>query len=149
MKKIAQLSFVFLSLLAIVSCSDDDVADTVKPTIEIVSPAVHQEVDPGSSFTFKANLADNVGLASYKVEVHSAEDGHEHKPVQAKSGFFEYSVVKDVPNKAKSHTVEEVIPVGADVTEGHYHVGITVLDVNGNQNQQFIEIFIGHDHDEH
>jgi len=147
MKKIAQLSFVFLSLFAVASCSDDDTVDTEKPTIEIVSPVDHQEVEPGSSFTFKANLADNAGLASYKVEVHSAEDGHEHKTVMAKSGFFEYSVVKDVPNKAKNHTAEEVIPVGTDVTEGHYHVGITVLDVNGNQNQQFLEIFIGHEHE--
>lgn len=145
MKKIAQLSLVFISLFVIASCSDDDTVDTVKPTIEIITPTVHQEVEPGSSFTFKANLTDAAGLASYKIEVHAAEDGHEHKSNKMFAKYFEYTTVKEVPSKAASYTVEEVISVGADVAEAHYHVGITVLDVNGNQNQQFIEIFIGHE----
>lgn len=144
MKKLVSLSFAIISLIGISSCSDDDaVVDTTKPTIEIISPTDHQEVEPGSVFTVKANLADNVGLASYKIEIHSAEDGHEHKAKQLLAEDFEYSFVGEMPNKPTTYTLEQAITIPADVAEEHYHVGITVLDVNGNQNQQFVEIFIG------
>ena len=148
MKKIAQLSFAIISFLSIVSCSDDDSAvDTTKPTIEIVSPTNDQEIEPGTTFGFKANLADNSGLASYKIEVHSADDGHHHKGNNQTLGEkFAFEVTRQVPNEAKNFKAEEEIEVPATATEGHYHVGITVLDTFGNQNQQFIEIFIGHEH---
>lgn len=147
MKKLASLSFAIISLIGISSCSDDDaVVDTTKPTIEIISPTDHQEVEPGSVFTVKANLADNVGLASYKIEIHSAEDGHEHKAKQLLATDFEYSFVGEIANKPTAYNLEHAITIPADAAEEHYHVGITVLDVNGNQNQQFVEIFIGHDH---
>ncbi|MEG0917802.1 MAG: DUF4625 domain-containing protein [Myroides sp.] len=147
MKKLASLSLAIISLIGVSSCSDDDaVVDTTKPTIEIISPTDHQEVEPGSVFTVKANLTDNVGLASYKIEIHSAEDGHEHKSKQLLVEDFEYSFVGEIANKPTTYTLEHAITIPADVAEEHYHVGITVLDVNGNQNQQFVEIFIGHDH---
>jgi len=147
MKKLASLSFAIISLIGVSSCSDDDaVVDTTKPTIEIITPTDHQEVEPGSVFTVKANLTDNVGLASYKIEIHSAEDGHEHKAKQLLAEDFEYSFVGEIANKPTAYTLEHAITIPADVAEEHYHVGITVLDVNGNQNQQFVEIFIGHDH---
>lgn len=146
MKKLASLSFAIISLIVVSSCSDDDeVVDTTKPTIEIISPTDHQEVEPGSVLTVKANLADNVGLASYKIEIHSAEDGHEHKAKQILAEDFEYSSVNEVPGKTATYTVNHAITIPADVAEEHYHVGITVIDVNGNQNQQFVEIFIGHE----
>ena len=147
MKKLASLSFAIISLIGISSCSDDDaVVDTTKPTIEIITPTDHQEVEPGSVFTVKANLADNVGLASYKIEIHSAEDGHEHKAKQLHDEHYEYAFTGEVPNKATTYALEHAINIPVDAPEEHYHVGITVLDVNGNQNQQFVEIFIGHDH---
>jgi|SRR5690606_556164 len=148
MKKLASLSFAIISLFVVSSCSDDDaVVDTTKPTIEIISPTDHQEVEPGSVFTVKANLADNVGLASYKIEIHSAEDGHEHKAKQLNEEHYEYAFTGEVPNKATTYTLEHAITIPADAPEEHYHVGITVLDVNGNQNQQFVEVFIGHEHE--
>lgn len=147
MKKLASLSFAIISLIVVSSCSNDDaVVDTTKPTIEIISPTDHQEVEPGSVFTVKANLTDNVGLASYKIEIHSAEDGHEHKSKQLLAEDFEYSFVGEIANKPTAYTLDHAITIPADVAEEHYHVGITVLDVNGNQNQQFVEIYIGHDH---
>ncbi len=149
MKKIASLSFALIGLLIISSCSDDDntVADTTKPTIQIITPTDDQEIEPGSVLNFKADLKDNIGLASYKIEVHSAEDGHQHKAKQLEAEEFHYDFSAEVPSKSPEFTVEKSINVPEDVKEGHYHVGITVLDVNGNQNQQFIEVFIGDEHD--
>ncbi|HLW62923.1 MAG TPA: DUF4625 domain-containing protein [Flavobacterium sp.] len=146
MKKLALLSLSIIGSLFIVSCSDDDnTVDTTKPTIEIVSPTDHQEVEPGSSFFFKANLSDDSGLASYKIEVHYAEDGHEHKKTFAEEFVFNVSV--EVPGQVKTFSAEETIDVPETAKEGHYHIGITVLDTFGNQNQQFTEIYIGHDSD--
>ena len=150
MKKIASLSFAIISVLSIVSCSDDDNAlDTTKPTIEIVTPTDDQDIEPGSSFAFKANLSDDSGLASYHAEVHSAADGHTHKPMatEAAGNPFIFNDTQDVPGQAKNYTVEETINIPEGVQEGPYHVGITVLDTFGNQNQQFIEVHIGHDED--
>ncbi|UUV20136.1 DUF4625 domain-containing protein [Paenimyroides aestuarii] len=147
MKKLVSLSFALVSLIAISSCSDDDaVVDTTKPTVEILAPTDHQEVEPGSVLNIKANLADNVGLASYKIEIHSAEDGHEHKAKQLLAADFEYNSVQEVSGNATNHSVDHNVSIPTDVAEEHYHVGITVIDVNGNQNQQFVEVFIGHDH---
>lgn len=146
MKKIANLSFVIISLIVVSSCSNDDsVVDTTKPTIEILAPTDHQEVKPGSVLTVKANLTDNVGLASYKIEIHSADDGHGHKSKQLLATDFEYSNANEVPGKTATYTINQEIKIPADAAEEHYHVGITVLDVNGNQNQQFVEIFIGYE----
>ena len=148
MKKIINLSFAIISLIGISSCSDDDtVVDTTKPTIEIITPTDHQEVDLGSVLNFKANLTDNLGLASYKIEIHSADDGHEHKGNTTFSTDFTYQSVGEIPGNAKNYMVVKEISVPADATQEHYHVGITVLDVNGNQNQQFVEIFIGEEHE--
>lgn len=149
MKKIINLSFAVLSFVSIVSCSDDDaVVDTTKPTVNIISPTDHQEIEPGTTLNFKAALADNVGLKSYKIEIHSAEDGHEHahKGNVTLGTDFEYQVTNDVPNVVKTFEVNQAISIPADAAEEHYHVGITVIDVNGNQNQQFVEVFIGHEH---
>lgn len=149
MKKIINLSFAVLSFVSIVSCSDDDVvADTTKPTVTIITPTDHQEIEPGTTLNFKAALADNVGLKSYKIEIHSAEDGHEHahKGTATFANDFEYQVTNEVPNTAKDFEVNQAISIPADAAEEHYHVGITVIDVNGNQNQQFVEVFIGHEH---
>ncbi|WLD24440.1 DUF4625 domain-containing protein [Flavobacterium dauae] len=154
MKKLASLSFAIISLIGISSCSNDDttagtesIIDTTKPTIQIITPTDDQEIEPGSVLNFKADLKDNIGLASYKVEVHSAEDGHQHKAKQLEAEEFHYDFSAEVSSKSPEFTVEKSINVPEDVKEGHYHVGITVLDVNGNQNQQFVEIFIGHDHE--
>ncbi|HUH26044.1 MAG TPA: DUF4625 domain-containing protein [Flavobacterium sp.] len=145
MRKIAILSFVISSFLFIVSCSSD--VDTTKPTIEIVSPTGDQEIALGSVFVFKAHLADNSGLASYKIEVHAANDEHQHKGNnQTFAERFSYEFIGQVPNEAKSFTAEEAIKVPLSVQEGHYHAGITVLDTFGNQNQQFVEVFIGEEH---
>lgn len=141
MKKYIALAFV--SIVA-VSCSSDEDIDTIKPEITIITPTDHQEVEPGTPLSFKANLKDNVGLASYKIEIHSAEDGHQHRNEEI---AFSYETVGSLSGTMQ--LLEKDIPVPANVLDGHYHVGIFVIDTAGNQNQQFIEVFIGEDHHEH
>ncbi|HLW63517.1 MAG TPA: DUF4625 domain-containing protein, partial [Flavobacterium sp.] len=60
---------------------------------------------------------------------------------------FVFDVSVEVPGQVKTFSAEETIDVPETAKEGHYHIGITVLDTFGNQNQQFTEIYIGHDSD--
>ena len=144
MKKLIYLSLVTISLFGFTSCEDDD-NDTEKPGVKIITPTNHQEIEPGTVMAITASFTDNAGLSSYKIEIHSADDGHEHKAKQVEN--FEYSFEGSVNNKDLNYELNHSVAVPADVADGHYHVGITVLDVNGNQNQQYVEVFIGHEHE--
>src|SRR5690606_27842042 len=115
MKKIINLSLAIVSLFVITSCSDDDTTvDTTKPSIQIISPTDHQEIAPGSVLNFKANLTDNVGLSSYKIEIHSAEDGHEHKAKQLAAAEFHYDFSSEIPNQATAFDLEKAIDIPED-----------------------------------
>lgn len=144
MKKLIYLSLVTISLFGFTSCEDDD-NDTEKPGVKIITPTNHQEIEPGTVMAITASFTDNAGLSSYKIEIHSADDGHEHKAKQVEN--FEYSFEGSINSKDLNYELNHSVAVPADVADGHYHVGITVLDVNGNQNQQYVEVFIGHEHE--
>lgn len=141
-------SLLFLSI-AFVSCSDSDSSelDTTKPTIAIQSPNDHQEVEPGSQLHIRALLQDETALASYKVEIHSAGDGHQHKTVALDNKVpFTYENVFQIEGNPKSHQVDYFISIPENSKEDHYHLGVFCIDVAGNQSRQFIEIFIGREH---
>ncbi|WP_372474180.1 DUF4625 domain-containing protein [Capnocytophaga sp. ARDL2] len=139
---------VFVAMaLTFVACKEDEgTVDIVKPMIEWVTPVEDQEVVPGTNFEVKAAVADNVELASYKIEVHNADDGHQHRRALATPVFeYEYEGTLSGILQEITHTVA----VPAEVKEGHYHVGLFVLDKAGNQSQKFVEIFIGEEGHEH
>ena len=141
------VAFLFVSF-AVVSCSSDSSSDldTTKPTIAIESPTDHQEVEPGSQLQIKALLQDDTALASYKVEIHSAGDGHQHRNVSLDNKVpFTYENVFEIEGNPKSHQIDYSISVPENAKEDHYHVGIFCIDAAGNQSQQFVEIFIGHE----
>ena len=143
-----QVVSLVLVAVAFVSCSDDDsTLDTQKPTITVQSPTTNQEVEPGTQLNIKAMLQDETALASYKIEIHSAEDGHEHKAFGAKEAEdFHYEETFQVAGNSKNYQVDYNINVPVGVAEEHYHVGIFCIDAAGNQSQQFVEIFIGEEH---
>lgn len=151
MKKIAILSIAALSFIA---CNNDDNSslDQEKPTVEIITPTDHQEYEPGDNINIQALLTDNESLASYKIEIHSAGDGHTHSHSVSSADDHdqvEFHYEADYEINGTTYEVNQTIPIPENAEEEHYHVGIFVLDSSGNQNQQFIEIFIGHEHDHH
>lgn len=140
-------SLLFVSI-AFISCSDSDSSelDTTKPSILIESPTDHQEVEPGSQLHIKALLQDETALASYKVEIHSAGDGHQHRTIMLDNAIaFAYENVFQIEGNPKSHQIDYFISIPENAKEDHYHVGIFCIDAAGNQSQQFVEIFIGHE----
>ena len=147
MKKTAYLFFASV-LISATSCSKEvNSLDTQKPTVQIQSPTNHQEIPLQSVLQVKALLKDNAALASYKIEIHSAEDGHQHRPNSSTAAVdFHYEETFTVDTAVSELMVQQSINIPANAKEQHYHVGLFVLDKAGNQNQQFVEIFIGEEH---
>ena len=156
MKKIFLLSAY---ILAFISCSNDDV-DTTKPTIDLVTPVEETIFHPGDEIAFECNFSDNKELASYKIEIHSNFDGHEHTSAQLKSededhGHAwtyekEWAFEDGLSSTLVSHqeiVVPETVTIDGEeeeIAEGHYHLGVYCLDEAGNQAEIFIEIEIEH-----
>lgn len=78
MKKSVLIAAIMLkAVFGLVSC-DSESLDNEKPVVKIVSPMEDELVKPGSGIHFEVELSDNVALASYKVNIHGAFDGHGH-----------------------------------------------------------------------
>ncbi|WP_338395908.1 DUF4625 domain-containing protein [Fulvitalea axinellae] len=112
----------------------------------------------------KAKFTDNKGLASYKVDIHYAGDGHSHSHslVQNTINLRQYSEGHEDPynlNKVvqisgtthnldwKKDKIEIMIP--AEVKHGEYHLHISVLDKSGNIAEHVSQILIEEEGDEH
>ncbi len=148
---------IYASILAgtfgIQSCSSDDDAsvDTQKPVIVLNEPTNEQVFHAGEEIHVDADFSDNVGLASYKIEIHSAGDGHTHDKNANAEGEWFYTDTNSIEGNPKNYTAHKNILVphtvnGAEIAEGHYHLGIFSVDTSGNEQQLFIEIEIHHEH---
>jgi len=80
MKKSNALFLAALMILGstvFASCEKEEV-DNEKPVIHLMGPEEGEAIRPGSDLHFEVEFSDNVGLASYKVNIHGAFDGHTH-----------------------------------------------------------------------
>ncbi len=153
MKKYIIASITIISIIGLQSCSSDDDSgiDTQKPVIVLNEPTGHQAYLPGEEIHIDADFSDNVELGSYKIEIHSAEDGHTHKVMDEFAEWF-YSETAQLGTGLQNAEIHKHVPIpteigGLPIEEGHYHLGIFLTDKAGNQQQLFIEILIGEDHD--
>lgn len=146
--------FAFASILF--SCSDDDnnSADTQKPTITINEPTDGEVLDPGDEIHVDIDFSDNVELASYKIDIHFAGDGHSHNRPLGVSDYIEWEYEVTGTLSGKNDNIHLHIDIPNNVEEGHYHFGVFAVDKAGNQAVQWIELDIhnhgdgdGHHHD--
>lgn len=68
---------VFLGVFLFAACEKVSL-DNEKPVVTVTGPAVDEVVMPGSALHFEVEFTDNEALASYKVNIHGAFDGHTH-----------------------------------------------------------------------
>lgn len=153
MKKIALYTLVFSSMF-LGSCSSDDSVDTEKPVIVLEEPGNDDGFKPGTEMHVEGIMTDNDGLASYKIEIHSAEDGHSHNHARTVDNYFHYEETFTLADNPKVYNFHHHIAIpsiqnGMPLTPGHYHLGIFALDKSGNQAQVFVEIYIGDDAEGH
>jgi len=156
MKKLKFISALamIIALASCSSCSSDDnktVVDTEKPTLNIVAPTNEKVVHSGDDIHVEVDFYDNVELASWKIDIHWAGDGHDHqhKSVNvSEDDHVKWSYEKTGTLSGKNdhiHVHTDKIP--ANVEPGEYHFGVYVIDKAGNQQVQWIDINI-HNHGE-
>ncbi|MFA7445789.1 MAG: DUF4625 domain-containing protein [Flavobacteriaceae bacterium] len=141
----------FITVLAVVtalftvSCSDDDSGkDTQKPTITIVEPFDEQAFDAGNEIHVEVDFTDNTGLASYKIDIHFAGDGHQHRGI-TEEGHEEWAYETTGSLSGTSDNIHLHIPIPENTEEGHYHFGVYAVDTSGNQQVVWSEIEIHND----
>lgn len=137
------LKFTIIALFTIssfifVSCdkTDDMVPDTVKPTISLTEPEEGQNLKIGSTtgVHFEVDLADDVMLKSYKIEIHNNFDHHSHGTRAASSTIpFTFNKAYDVTGKRTAHIHHHEIIIPANAAPGDYHFMLYCTDAAGNE----------------
>jgi|AGTN01.3.fsa_nt_gi hypothetical protein len=169
-EKLFLASIVLLGALAFTSCEKEEV-DNEKPLIDLIAPEEDEAFQPGSDIHFEVEFSDNVALASYKVNIHGAFDGHTHSVVstRAEEDAVEFEktwmesdfiALGEEPISGKRsvtvHHHEIEIPatineggIAKPIKEGHYHFTVYCTDEAGLESSVTREIVISSDAEEH
>lgn len=159
MKKLL-LPFLLLSLI-VFSCDDDD-SDTTKPQIANLEPEENEMFEIGVPIHFEADISDNEGLRSYKIDIHNNFDNHGHgqKLAANDNDSTAYSFTKvwmydkeggfllEGMKNAHLHHHEIIIPTqqnGKHIKPGRYHFVLYVVDMAGNETMQARNIVLTYD----
>ncbi len=165
---------LFAALTAFTSC-EKELNDSEKPLIVLSSPVEDTEIRPGSAIHFEMTLSDNEALASYKVNIHGAFDGHDHSASSPlRTGKAATRATEDSMAFEKSWLESDFIKLGEEpiagkrsvtihhhlmqvpdsidgrpVKEGHYHFIVYCTDSSGQESFIAREIVIAHNAEEH
>ncbi len=148
--KTSIVCFMAISSLLLYSCSSDDDGDNVKPVINLIEPADGDVLKIGDEhgIHFDMELSDDVMLKSYKVDIHSNFDGHNHTKSAQTTVDFKFTKSWNVTGKNTTvHHHEIVIP--SDATPGEYHLMVFCADEAGNESSVARTIILSHDGEEH
>lgn len=146
-KNIIKLILPVIALFAVSCSSDDNFLDSSAPTIAVEEPTMHKEYALGDVIHFDALFKDNVELGSYKIDIHSNFDGHQHGGIVSyhthKPWTFQESF--SIPSGKTEYHVHQHIDIPNDILPGDYHFGVILIDAAGNESQVYLEIEIGDD----
>lgn len=152
-KYICFLSF----LIAIAACSSNDSIekDLEKPTISINYtngfPQACEQLERGKTYNFRAQVTDNLELASYSIDLHHNFDHHTHDD---QLGDCDLEEKKDainplifienysIANGGTAYEINTSITIPEDVDTGDYHCSLSVTDATGWQSRTSIDIKI-------
>jgi len=137
--KYLMATMLLSALFFATSCEKDD-KDTQKPIITISAPEENEVLYIGSEIHFEVDFSDDVELKSYKVDIHSNFDGHDHKSALTDDSVaftFQKSWNFDAGLKnSHVHHHEIVIPSeidGKEISQGDYHFMVYCTDAAGNE----------------
>tara|TARA_R110002049_G_scaffold3514_2_gene26327 strand:+ start:7591 stop:8070 length:480 start_codon:yes stop_codon:yes gene_type:complete len=146
-----------LLLLSVVSCSsgDNSEIDEEKPTISINYtggfPQACAILQRGQTYTFKAQVTDNVALAAYSLEIHHNFDHHTHDDQGAQCELDDIKGAVDpliymknfsIDNGITSYEISIPLTIPEDVDTGDYHCSFSVIDKTGWQSITSVDIKI-------
>jgi hypothetical protein len=143
MKKI--LFCIGLAAICIASCRKDTKVDLVQPIVTRVevgdSSATTIELTAGSSFQLTIEASDNESLNEVLVEIHAAEDAHEHQgnghaggEFHLNSGEWQNQQVLQANNASATLTAQISVP---GTIAGQWHLVVTAKDDVGNTSLEY------------
>ncbi len=146
-------SILLLTAIFIASCSSSDSRDTEAPVIVLLTPTEGAKFEPGQTIHADIEFSDNKGLASFKIDIHYAGDGHTHG-LRHGEHHAEWSYVYEgtLSGTFDDKHLHIHIPTeinGHPIKEGDYHFGVFAIDTSGNESIEWIEIEIEDDHHHH
>lgn len=164
MKKRNSALILLIAVLTVFTSCEKELNDSEKPVIVLSSPVEDGEIRPGSAIHFEVTLSDNKALASYKVNIHGAFDGHGHRS-SASTRVSEYAqpfertwlesdfiALGEEPIAGKRsvtihhHLMQVPDSIGGrPVKEGHYHLTLYCTDAEGQESFLTREIVIAYD----
>lgn len=133
-----------------IACDKDDKGDTTKPVITLHEPEEGQVLKIGGDVHFEMDLADDVMLKSYKIDIHNNFDNHTH--ANTKSGDevpFVFRKEYDVSGQRTAHIHHHDIVIPENAHEGKYHLMVYCLDAAGNESRVTRNIVLSHEGEEH
>ncbi|MCD8029377.1 MAG: DUF4625 domain-containing protein [Bacteroides sp.] len=148
------LSFFSFFLCTVAACDSDNDGDTTRPVIRIIAPAedAHLLIGDEEGVLFEAEFSDDIQLASYKIDIHYAGDGHMHtRHGDGEEELPEFSYQRSFTLQGTREQVSHrniVIPEG--VRPGEYHLVVYCSDTSGNESlvaRDIVLIEEEHDHD--
>ncbi|WP_127136283.1 DUF4625 domain-containing protein [Flagellimonas oceanensis] len=157
MKQKFEYIFIAFSLLLLTSCSssDDPSVDEERPTININYsggfPQACEILERGESYTFRAQVTDNLELAAYSVNIHHNFDHHTHDDQGAECELeatkeavnpMIYIENFDIPDGSTTYEINLSINIPDDVDPGDYHCSFSVTDETGWQSRTSVDIKI-------
>ncbi|MBK5194900.1 MAG: DUF4625 domain-containing protein [Proteiniphilum sp.] len=159
------ITLLLAAVIALTSC-EKEVTDNEKPVIVLTAPVEDEAVLPGSDIHLEVTLSDNEALASYKVNIHGAFDGHKHSATTRAtedSVAFEKTLMESdfialgeelIAGKRSVTIHHHLIEIpetvnGKPLKEGHYHFIIYCTDQAGQESFIAREILISYDAEEY
>jgi hypothetical protein len=138
---------IIVLLFAVNSCEKED-NDTEKPEIVLIEPAEDDTLFVGHEVHLDMELADNVKLKSYKIDIHSNFDGHGHTKSALADVPWAYSKSWNITGLRNTdiHHHEIIVPTtinGSPIATGNYHFAVYVTDEAGNENKVIVDVIVG------
>ena len=157
MKLIVKHLYVLPLVMLLVSCSssDDSSVDEEKPSISVNYaggfPQACETLERGQTYTFKAQVTDNLALASYSLNIHHNFDHHTHDDQGAQCELEEVNAAVnpliyienfDIEGSKTSYEINISVIIPEDIDPGDYHCSYSVTDVTGWQSRTSVDIKI-------
>lgn len=130
MKYTTQLAIVLLGTAFILACSQDspEPVDTLRPSIQVISPKTNDSLQTGEQLILKAIFEDDQELGVYKINIHENGDDHSHSRRSASP----FSLEKTFELKGRRAEVSDTLAIPEDAEHGEYHLTIEAIDRAGN-----------------
>jgi hypothetical protein len=145
-----QISIVLIALAFTTffsSCTKDD-NDTTPPVIVLIEPADDDTLFIGHEVHLDMELSDDVKLKSYKIDIHSNLDGHDHTKSATANATWSFTKSWDLSGLRNTdiHHHEIIVPTeinGVPIAAGDYHFAVYCTDEAGNESKVIIDVVVG------